>query len=101
MIDLGLTPTESENADGDTAVVETMSDKKNREFLSRELVKYLWDIRKTPGAFENFDIYFVSVSTDKPSDVDKRAISDIAKPQYDKQRMTDDFLSCYNDLVLK
>jgi hypothetical protein len=39
-------------------------------------VKYLWDIRKTPGAFENFDIYFVSVSTDKPSDVDKRAISD-------------------------
>jgi hypothetical protein len=75
MKDLSAKPAESENAEGDTAEVETMSDRRNKDFLSKVLTKYLWDIKVTPEALENYNLLIVSKNTDRPSDLDRDAIA--------------------------
>ena len=55
---------------------ENMSDKKNRNFLSKDLPQYLWDIKKAP---HNLNILFLKIKVNKPSNKDTKAISNFIK----------------------
>lgn len=65
---------ESDNWVGRDLEVETASDKENKDFLSKELPRYLRRIRNNPKLLENFNLGLVSKSTDRPSREDVAAI---------------------------
>ena len=57
---------------------ETYSDKQNRKFLSNELTKYLWDIRKAPWVVFDVAQWLIPIfnaKVDRPSKEDRKAIS--------------------------
>jgi len=59
---------------------ETEIDRKNRQFLSNDLPEYLWNIRKTPWVLNVIKwLPIFSVKVDRPSEVDRDAISDFLK----------------------
>ena len=59
---------------------ESMSDRKNRKFLSDDLPQYLWDIRKTPWVLNVLKwLPIFSVKEDRPSKVDRKAIKQFLK----------------------
>ena len=64
----------------ESALEETEINKNNRKFLSNDLPQYLRNIRKTPWILNVMRwLPVFSVTTDRPSEVDRDAISDFLK----------------------
>lgn len=71
---------ENESSNSAEEIAETEIDKNNRKFLSNDLPQYLWDVRKTPWILNVMKwLPIFSVKTDRPSEVDRDAISDFIK----------------------
>ena len=59
---------------------ETYDDKKNRNILSKDLPEYLWNLKKTPWLLKALKWFpLINVKIDKPSEEDKKAISEFLK----------------------